>query len=490
MEQLIAAYPHSRYLDEVLFRRAEYFFTRKKYRDAEERLRGDHRDGPGSEYYELALYKLGWTLYKQEMYDEALHRYVALLDYKVSIGYDFDGEHEEGDERRIADTFRVISLSFSNLGGPEAVQAVLRRERQAQLRGPHLQQPRRVLPRRSCAITTPPSPTRRSSRCIRCTAARRTSACAWSRSTRRAASRSWCSTRRRSSPATYGLQREYWRHFDVQQSPEVLSYLKSNLKDLANHYHAQYQNAGCGGREARELRARRRAGIAQYLASFPHRPGVAGDQLSARRPAARTQGLRRGGPRIRAHGLRLSDARKGRRGGLCGDLRASREPEGRDRAEQADRAARRGRRARCASPTRSRSTSTPPPVLGAAADDLYDMKDFAPALATGRKLIERYPNAAAADPALRLDGRRPLLVRAGEYPQAEQAYTRVLELTPRSDESRAGLIDNLAASIYKQGEQANAQATIARPRITSCGSSRPRPPRRSALPPSTTPVPR
>ena len=46
---------------------------------------------------------------------------MALLDYKVSVGYDFDQRHEEEDERRVADTFRVISLSFSNLGGPEAV---------------------------------------------------------------------------------------------------------------------------------------------------------------------------------------------------------------------------------------------------------------------------------------------------------------------------------------------------------------------------------
>src|SRR5260370_2834302 len=42
--------------------------------------------------------------------------------------------------------------------------------------------------------------------------------------------------------ATYGLQGEYWHHFDVNKSPEVLSYLKGNLKDLANYYHAQYQD--------------------------------------------------------------------------------------------------------------------------------------------------------------------------------------------------------------------------------------------------------
>ena len=34
----------------------------------------------------------------------------------------------------------------------------------------------------------------------------------------------------------------------------------------------------------------------------------------------------------------------------------------------------------------------------------------------------------------------------------------MLALTPAEDESRAGLVDNLAASIYKQGEQANEQA--------------------------------
>jgi outer membrane protein assembly factor BamD (BamD/ComL family) len=43
-----------------------------------------------------------------------------------------------------------------------------------------------------------------------------------------------------------------------------------------------------------------------------------------------------------------------------------------------------------------------------------------------------------------------------EYPQAEHAYAQVIAVTPASDESRAALVDNLAASIYKQGEAANA----------------------------------
>ena len=65
---------------------------------------------------------------------------MALLDYKVSIGYDFDADARRGRARRIADTFRVISLSFSNLGGPEVVGEYFATQRPPRLRGPHLQQ--------------------------------------------------------------------------------------------------------------------------------------------------------------------------------------------------------------------------------------------------------------------------------------------------------------------------------------------------------------
>src|SRR5438093_7265435 len=122
MERLIHTNPHSSHFDEVQFRRGEYFFTRRRYRDAESAYSGIVSLGAASEFYELALYKLGWTLYKQDFYEEALQKYIALLDYKVSIGYDFDQKHDEDNDRRVADTFRVISLSFSNLGGPQTMQ--------------------------------------------------------------------------------------------------------------------------------------------------------------------------------------------------------------------------------------------------------------------------------------------------------------------------------------------------------------------------------
>ena len=121
MNRMVREYPKSRYMDEVQFRRAEYFFTRKHFLDAEDAYQSVVHMGVKSTFYQLALYKLGWTFYKQELYDEALDRYIALLDHKVSTGYDFAQTADKAERQRIDDTFRVISLCFSNLGGAKSV---------------------------------------------------------------------------------------------------------------------------------------------------------------------------------------------------------------------------------------------------------------------------------------------------------------------------------------------------------------------------------
>ena len=121
MDHIVRKFPRSRYIDEVQFRRAEYFFTHKRHLDAEEAYSSIVDIGVGSFYYELALYKLGWTFYKQEVYEDAVNRFIALLDHKVSVGYNFEQTKDEQERKRTQDTFRVISLSFSNLGGADSV---------------------------------------------------------------------------------------------------------------------------------------------------------------------------------------------------------------------------------------------------------------------------------------------------------------------------------------------------------------------------------
>jgi tetratricopeptide (TPR) repeat protein len=241
MERLIGGNPHSEHYDEVQFRRGEHFFTRRHYRNAESAYSAIISVGDGSSYHELALYKLGWTLYKQELYEDALHRYMGLLDYKVSIGYDFDQTHAEDDERRVADTFRVISLSFNNLGGPEAVPEYFSafgnrtyEDRVYSNLGEHyLAKLRYDDAAKAYKAFVALYPFHR--------AAPHFGMRVVDTFTKGEFPKLVLESKREFA-SRYGLHAEYWRHFSPDELPEVLAYLKANLKDLATHYHAEYQN--------------------------------------------------------------------------------------------------------------------------------------------------------------------------------------------------------------------------------------------------------
>jgi tetratricopeptide (TPR) repeat protein len=453
MERLISAYPASGHYDEVEFRRGEYFFTRRKYRDAEGAYGAITKLGASSSYYELALYKLGWTLYKQEFYEEALHQYIALLDYKVSIGYDFDQVHEEDDERRVTDTFRVVSLSFSNLGGPEVIEeyfgtngkrgyedriyANLGEHYLAKLRYDDAAKTYRAF------IALYP----------------------FHRASPRFGMRvidiftqgnfpKLVLESKKDFATKYSLNSEYWQHFEPAQTPEVMTFLKSNLKDLANHYHAQYQKADLVDEEPANY-AEALHWYNEYLTSFPTDPesppinyqladlvmehkdfGDAARQYerTAYSYAPHAQAAAAGYAAIYAHRE---------------DLKVTGE-------DQQDRVKREtvGSSIKFAGtfPQHEHAAA----VLGEAADDLYDMKDYGQASDIAQRVIDSYPNS---DVGIRRSAWTVVAhatFELADYPRAEHAYAQVLAVMPDDDKERTALVDNLAASIYKQGELANA----------------------------------
>ena len=233
MERLVQENPRSRFSDEVQFRRAERFFIARKYREAESAYTAIVDGGSGSEYYEPALYKLGWTLYKQQLYPEALHRYFAFLDYKVKTGYDFDAKHTEAEQRRVEDTFQVVSLSFSNIGGPDVIGSYFATNGHRSYEDRvyrYLAEFYLVKLRYQDAATIYKSfvaqyPFHQASPHFSMRVVEIYDKGGFPQ---------LVLTAKKDFAGTYGLQSDYWHHFDVNKSPEVLSYLKSNLKDLAN----------------------------------------------------------------------------------------------------------------------------------------------------------------------------------------------------------------------------------------------------------------
>jgi len=93
-------------------------------------------------------------------------------------------------------------------------------------------------------------------------------------------------------------------------------------------------------------------------------------------------------------------------------------------------------------------------VLVAAVDDLYALEDYERAIIYGRRVIKVYPQA---DKKL-IRSSWMVVAHASfditNYKDAEDAYVQTLALTDKKDKSYNKLTENLAASVYKQGEQA------------------------------------
>jgi cellulose synthase operon protein C len=451
MQSLIASNPHSAHYDEVQFRRGEYFFTRRRFREAESAFAAIISLGADSSYYEFALYKLGWTLYKQEFYDEAQHQFMALLDYKVSTGYDFDQQHEEDEERRVADTFRVISLGFSNLGGPDVVQEYFaengRRSYEdrvyANLGEFYLAKLRYDDAAKTYKSFVALNPFHRASPHFSMRVVEIYTEGKFPKLVLES---------KKEFAATYGLQAEYWRHFDVNQTPAVLSYLKSNLRDLASHHHALYQNP--------ELVAEKSANYAEslrwyreFLVSFPADPDSPPTNYQLADLLLENEAFGEAAREYERTAYDYPAHDKSAAAGYAAIFAHRQNLKGAPEAMQAT-----ARLDTVASSLRFADAfpdhEQAPTVLGSAADDLYGMKDFRPAIAAAQKLIERYPGS---EPALRRSAFTVVAhssLELAEYAQAEQAYNQVLALVPQEDKERQALVDNLAASIYKQGEQA------------------------------------
>ena len=253
--------------------------------------------------------------------------------------------------------------------------------------------------------------------------------------------------------ATYGLQSEYWKHFDVDQSPEVLSYLKSNLSDLANHHHALYQAAEpASDRSANFQEATR--WYRAYLTSFPADPGSPAVNRHLADLLLEHEDF---GEAAREYERTAYDYPQHELAAAAGYAAIYAHREHQKRAAGAEQeAARRDAvtstlRFVEAFPTHEHAAT----VMGAAVHDLLEMKEFERALVTSRKLIDAYPQADESIQRTAWTVVAHSSFELGDYAQAEPAYARAVEMTPADDASRPGLIDNLAASIYKQGEKAN-----------------------------------
>ena len=451
LEKLIADYPESRHIDEAQFRRAEYFFTRKKYLSSEEAYQFVINAGEASAFYELALYKQGWAFFKQDMYEEALQDFLKMLDYKIDNGYELDNIDNKIEKKRIDDTYRVISLSFSYLGGAESIVEYFdkygHKHYEASVYshlGEHFLTKRRYSDAASAYETyVEKNPMSKEAPYFNMRVIEIYKDGGFPRLIVEA---------KKEFAKTYSVRSDYWTFFDINENADVLAFLKSNLVDLANHYHALYQNP----KFVKKKEDNYQEAIfwyREYLASFEKdvqsaklNNQLAGlllenkDYLGAAQEYERTaydypgydESASAGYAAIYAYREHLKIVSQSQRNDVKREIiRSSIKfsdifPENENAAV----------------------------VLVAAVDDLYELEDYEQAIVYGRRVITDYPNA---DKKI-LRSAWTVVAHASfdtaDYVEAEKAYIATLSLTDKADEKYNALSENLAASVYKQGEQA------------------------------------
>ncbi len=458
LDQLIQQYPNTTHRDEVQFRRGEILFVNKRFTDAGLAYEQVLRSGKKSRYYEKALYKYGWSLFKQSKRQDALVVFFKLLDYKLEQGkLRFDGPDPQlsrAEKEVLDDALRVVSLSFSYLDGPKSVIAYFReagsRPYEALIYdnlGKLYLEKERI---RDAADTylafaqRYPDDVRSPGFHTRAINAYKQGGFA-----------SLILPAKEDFVTLYGANSAFSRAHPEEARTEVRPLLMVHLRDLATHYHAV-------ARKSKKPADFQKAAnwYAQYLSTFPNEPSS---------------------PSINfLYAEVLNDAGRLAEAVAQYEKTAYQYPQHKQSAE-AGYAALVGyqtlEKRAAAGDTQIRDMAIDsalqfgakfpndkrvPAVYARTAQELLDAKDYSRAIETSQKLvalpsINKYRNLK----------RSGLLVlghayfESGLYNDAEQAYIQVLKLYSPKQKQYAEVRERLAASVYKQGEERRENGAMA-----------------------------
>ncbi|MFW2371638.1 MAG: tetratricopeptide repeat protein, partial [Gammaproteobacteria bacterium] len=126
MNTIIHSHPDTKYIDEVQFRRGEILFVFGDFREAELAYQYIVNNKIDSIYYEKSLYKLGWSQFKQSKYQIALVNFFNILDRKQEqrkiLADGLSPNLSQSEKDFLNDCLRVISFTFSYNDGTNSIQ--------------------------------------------------------------------------------------------------------------------------------------------------------------------------------------------------------------------------------------------------------------------------------------------------------------------------------------------------------------------------------
>ncbi|MDB5974625.1 MAG: hypothetical protein JWR07_1385 [Nevskia sp.] len=456
LQKLEHDYPASPLVADAHFRAGELLYGRERYPEAEQEYHSVMGFGDGTPFFVSAQYKYGWSLFQQQKYAEDIAVFFTILDRDLPPGELDDPEAalKAVPVTRVdlaRDGLRVSSLSFTALGGGKAINDYFAKNGQPRFYplvynalGELMLDKRRYTDAANAyAAFVDGHPTHPSAPTFQTKVIAAYQDGGFSDQVVREKER---------YAKAYEPAAPYWA--GKQPTPEVMAELRKDLEDLGRHYQAKAQKDPPADAAAKRADFVAAAGwYNKILTIYPQDPKLpeinllyadalydGGQTKQAAEQYARTAYGYPNNPKApeAAYASIQAWQRLGkevpaadRPGVLHLSVDAS--------VKYAD--------------TFPASNQTAP-VLTRATEDLYEIKDLDQAIVLANRVLALSPPAAPELRSQTLGVLADSKFAQGKYAESEAAYTQLLALTPATDANHKVVVEQLAASIYKQGDAA------------------------------------
>ncbi len=453
LDRLVKEYPNTRYRDEAQFRRGETLFTMRDYGSAERAYEKVLHGDPSSPYYERSLYMQGWSVYKLGQLEDALKSFFGVLDLRLAVRNDEPNLEDipglsRGDRELLEDTFRVTSLSLENLEGAASIPAYMTSELRHQYEFRVYQQLAELYLRQQRykdAADTLNAFVHRQPLHVQAPLLQARVIEIY----QKAAFGSLALAAKKEYVAQYGAHSQFRQVNPAVWDQRVQPIVKADLAELARQYHSSAQKSKKTEDYQEAVHWYR-----DYLDSFPADPQAAQNNFLLAELLFEDKRFAEAAPEYEKTAYQYPRHAKSADAGYAA-LLAYVELE--KKTAPGD-ALKKMQLTGIDSALRFAHSFGDDPRTGAvladAADKLYSLHDLDRAQSVAQEVVALKPEATPAQRRVAWTVIAHSTFEQGKFDQAEHAYGAVLALVPDTDPARKDLTERLAASIYKQAEQA------------------------------------
>jgi tetratricopeptide (TPR) repeat protein len=448
LDLIVQRYPHSPQMDEVQFRRGELLFSARRYADSEKAYALVIEQGISSHFYEQALYKHGWSLFKQSLTEESLPSFGMLLDRKLLLA---DGKTrrledlKRADRELVEDTLRVMSITFSYGEGSASLDQFMSKHGDraySYLLYSRLGDLYVDKQRFQDAATTYRAYVARDPYTDHAPNLAMQAIEAY----RKGGFSQLELDGKHEYVEHYNFSSPFWQARDRAQYPTVVQELKTNLKDVATYFHATAQTS-----KRVEDYQEASKWYRDYLKSFPDDPDSAATNYLLAETLFESHQYAEAANEYEhtAYGYPKNDkSATAAYASLVSYQKAEDSLTGADKTQWHQRATDASVKFAQTFPEHPDSAG----VLTRAAEEIFASKDLPRAITISESILARQPPVDAAKQRIAWTIIAQSHFDQSEFDKAEPAFIKARDLAGPDEKLRNDLTERLAATVYKQGE--------------------------------------